>query len=128
MNQFPVVLALEAIGDNIKRIYRERPEMLQRRGRERWLGYALDRSRRPWVAEVVGKESNGQLRRIFLRGQKDYRDSNGTGSRGVILYFHLRPGKIYEVNQLLTWEKSRRYFCRVENGRLVELVRRCRYA
>ncbi len=94
----------------------------------RWKAYAFDPRRRPWVAEITGVDSNGRLQRSFLRGQRDYRDCNGTGSRGIVVYFHLYPGKVYEVNELLTWEKSRRYFCRVVDGRMVELVRRRRHA
>ena len=128
MTQFPAVIALEAIGDNWKAMRRFNPEALERRQWDRWKAYAFDPSRWPWVAEIIGLAPLGKLCRSFIRGQRDYRDCNGTGSRGIMIYFHLYPGKIYEVNELLTWDKSRRYFCRVVDGRIVELVRRRHHA
>jgi hypothetical protein len=52
---------------------------------------------------------------------KDYRDSNSKGSRGVYLFFHLYPGRLYEVRYFTGWKSEERYFCRVEGGRLVRM-------
>jgi len=118
-------LRLEAIGDNYRRLdaaplkktlyeVRRRPEHAQR---------LLDpKALRPWVAEISGTDPRNGLARKFLKGMRDYRDANGAGSRGVFVTFVLYPEKIYEVNQGLSWTRKRRYFCRVEQGRILELT------
>jgi len=67
---------------------------------------------RPWVAEIKGLDSQRGFDRQFLRGAKDYSQSNGAASRGVYLHFILDDGKIYEVHEPLGWKKFNRYFCR----------------
>lgn len=121
-------LRLEAIGDNhvgrggmstrplrhvlknMGRIPREQREAV------------LTPSRRPWVAQITGRDARHGLARTFLEHLKDYRDANGTGSRGVFLTYVLRDGFLYEVRELLSWNRERRYFCRVEDGKIVEMT------
>lgn len=67
---------------------------------------------RPWVAEIRGLNSQIGFDRVFLRGVKDYSQSNGSASRGVYLYFYLDDGKIYEVHEPRGWKKFDRYFVR----------------
>lgn len=67
---------------------------------------------RPWVAEVRYDKTNCCLQRRFLRGVKDYSQSNGSASRGVYLYFYLDDDKIYEVHEPKGWKKFNRYFLR----------------
>lgn len=103
---------LEAIGD----------DFAQRARGWRALGPVLDFPvRRPWVAEILAHRGGRWYERQFLDGQKDYSEANSIGSRGVYLYFHLREGRIYEVHELQSWRRSRRYFCTVSGGDVVEM-------
>lgn len=115
------MLRLEAIGD---------AENAGCRGLSAFLGVVDERMRRamrppirvPWVARITGRDPKYGLARDFLRGRKDYADSNSIGSRGVYLYFTLADG-VYEVRELKSWRRERRYFCRASGGELNELSR-----
>lgn len=76
-----------------------------------------------WVAELLDFDDKYLFKRKFLNGNKDYTTSNGTGNRGIFLYFILQEGKIYEILEPISWKKDRRYFAKIENDRLVELSR-----
>jgi len=67
---------------------------------------------RPWVAEIRGLTTRHGFDRVFLRGDKDYSESNGSASRGVYLCFILEDDKIYEVHEPRGWKKFSRYFVR----------------
>lgn len=67
----------------------------------------------PWVAEITGRDPRYGLAREFLEGDRDYSLANRDGSRGVYLYFILRPGKVYEVNDHCRRYRWDRYFCRL---------------
>jgi hypothetical protein len=82
---------------------------------------SLEGMRRPWVARVTGFDPQYRFARDFLRGQKDFSEANRVGSRGVYVYYHLLEGEIYHVHELLTWRKSRKYYCTVSDGKLIEL-------
>lgn len=112
-------LRLEAIGDNI--LYESR--MCKKHGIPFNIRRGIDIPRRPWVAKLAGKHANGQYIKIFMRGQKDYTYSNGTGSRGIYIFYSLDNG-IYEINELINWKKTKRYFLRVKNGMAEQVVRK----
>lgn len=119
-------LRLEAIGDNLVAASRlPFPRVLRQVGRvpREQLRALLTPGRRPWVARVTGLDDRHGLAREFERGLRDYREANGTGSRGVWLTFVLRPGVLYEVQELVSWQNERRYFCRVVAGKVVEMTR-----
>ncbi len=80
--------------------------------------------RRAWVAEVSQDIDTGRLCRTYMRCQKDYRDGNSTGSRGVMVYYWLEEGKVYEVSSPATWRRSEHFFCRAENGEVVRMTLR----
>ncbi len=111
------VLELEWIGENIDAHCRLYDKQLKLVGAE--LGF---KSNRPWVARITGPDTRYGLAREFLRGQIDYSRANSVGSRGVYLYFPLKDG-IYEVYRHETWERSRRYFIRVEGMQITEITR-----
>lgn len=100
-------LILEAIGDN---------------GPPRGRKWAVRIVGRTWVARLAGRTANG-FDREFLQGARDYRHSNSVGSRGVTLTFVLHEGNVYEANHRVSWNKERRFFCRAEAGRVVEIER-----
>lgn len=111
-------LKLEAIADDsVQALARltqaERTLGIGRRGDHK--------QRRPWVAEIVGEHDHYGLDRRFLDGQKDFSEANSIGSRGVYLYYHLREGHIYEINDVVSWSKADRYFAMVCDGGLVRM-------
>ena len=87
---------------------------------ERYSEYLGHNKSRPWVAMIKGYDEKFGIAREFVRGQIDYSQSNSVGSRGVYLYYALKPG-IYEVNERSTWSKVRRFFVRVEGAAYEEI-------
>jgi hypothetical protein len=79
----------------------------------------------PWVAEILDFDDFGNYRfiREFVDPMVDYTRSNSVGSRGIYYYFHLFPGKLYEISGYETWEKNYRYFARVYDGQLIEMTK-----
>lgn len=94
------VLTLEYIGE---------AQDAKMRGLGRLLGGAPSRS--PWVAEIIGKHPSGKLERVFLNANKDYKNANSKGSRGINLWFVLESDKLYEVHAYSSWRHSYNYFC-----------------
>jgi len=118
-------LRLEGIADHLGDLniqIRRRPE-IRARVPARFMRYTYGPPWRPWVARIVGVDDTGRIQREFLRGKKDFSAALGMGARGVYYYYHLRPGHVYEVRELMSWTKDRRYFCRVENGAIIEMSR-----
>lgn len=76
-----------------------------------------------WVARITGRDDKHGLAREFLRGQPDYSGSNEDGSRGVVRWYELPEGCVYEINAPLSWTEADRYFARSERGRLVRMTR-----
>lgn len=106
------VISLEFIGEDYydtKKNAPHRKNFLEQY--ERRLG--RDKSR-PWVAKLLDIDWQFHFKREFMRPQKDFTHANSTGSRGVYLYYVLKPG-IYEVNERLSWRKTKRWFCRVND-------------
>lgn len=114
------VVELEFIAENYHAYKRQAKE--QNSAMERY-GDLLGRDRsRPWVARLTGLDEHYGFVRSFVRGQIDYSRANRSGSRSVYLYYHLRDG-LYEVNERTTWNKSQRYFLRVQNAQKTEMAR-----
>jgi len=105
---------LECIGDNL--VAANRPW--------RWTYFDL-KPRKPWCAKLIGyDEIRDQFEREFQRPQKDYSKANSVGSRGVINYYWLESGFVFEVHQLVSWKNSRRWFAAVsDSGEVVEIKR-----
>lgn len=126
------VLKLEAIGDNHAAFLRQynkfaktAPERtdhidISRLCRAYQLG---GKGKTPWVAQIVGLDAHLRLMREFVRGQKDYSEATTSGSRGIHLYYALKPG-IYEVNDRVTWGRVERYFCRVVDDKTLDKIPR----
>lgn len=116
------VLPLEAIGDDTVALERLWRGVLSDGGVDggRVMNLA---TRRPWVAEVTGLCPRFGLSRDFLHGKKDYRRANSKGSRGVYIYYRLKPGRVYEVNEWRGWRDLDRHFCRVEGGNRIRMTR-----
>lgn len=108
------VLTLEAIGDSHTQAIRAYEGFYNRLGGGQLAPFG---SSAPWVAALV--LVNDRLERHFVRGNKDYSGASGSGNRGIVLYYPLRSG-VYEVNERLSWRRSRRYFLRVIDSSTAE--------
>jgi len=107
-----ITIRLESIGDDQRARMRE-----FRRGRIDMRASDIVRAaglehRGPWVAEITGLDDAGRMAKRLLWGQKSYAEANGIGSRGVYFYYHLEPGRLYQVQVPRTWARVERYFCR----------------
>ena len=69
-----------------------------------------------WIAEIIGFHTKYKYDRVFLKGKKDYSRSNSKGSRGVYASYLLESGKLYDVKSKISWKRSERYYCRVEEN------------
>ena len=115
------VIKLEFIAENYFAYQREITKSgAQSPSAERYGDYLGRNKSRSWVARIVGEDEQFGLKREFIRGQIDYSRANSVGSRGVFIFYALKPG-IYEVNARESWNKVRRYFIRVENTQYVEI-------
>jgi len=118
------VLRLEIIGDNYlqhNRLIEEKRLSCPRAIKEmiNVIRYGQPRLR-PWVARITGLDDRFRLAREFIIGMRDYSQANSIGSFGIYEYFALPPG-IYEVNESIKLGKARRYFIRIQDGKIVEI-------
>lgn len=113
------VLGLEAIGDD------RAPRLAAAFARRRWADVAryLRLPGQPWVARITGRDPRYGLAREFVQGQRDYAEASSTGARGIVVWYQLEDGGIYEIHELLSWKRDRRYFCRARRGQVVEITR-----
>lgn len=76
-----------------------------------------------WVAEITGRApGKKKYERSFLRGARDYTNSNSTGSRGVERWYELHDRAYYEVSEPVSWNHGRRYLCRAIAGNVIEVT------
>lgn len=101
---------MEAIGDDRSAYLRSWAKSSKPFTKREILAYQLGGPHlRPWVARIEGMNEEGNLQRSFIAAQKDWSGANGTGSRGIWLYYFLEPG-LYEINHRLKWKRADRYF------------------
>jgi hypothetical protein len=116
------VLALDAIGDNVDRMFRDSCKAMN--GMISGLGDAVI-GKPPasyWVAEITGPDLQYKWKREFLRGKKDYSKANSVGSRGVFIYYTMESGHVYEVKERTSWKRGDRYFCRIsDDGEIIRI-------
>jgi len=85
-------------------------------------GHKADR-RQPWAAEITGVHPRFGLAREFLPRKLDYRDANATGERGVITWWTLESGRLYEVRYRVTWDRwVTRYLTVTGDGEIADLT------
>ena len=78
-----------------------------------------------WCAEIIGYDPKYTYNRAFLKGRNDYTHANSKKTRGVYTYYTLEAGKVYEVLEPLSWQRSDRYFCKVDDdGDIVAIEKR----
>ena len=112
------VLKLEQIGDDYFHAKRHNSWSFDKQLRY-MSRLGVDKSS-SWAARIIGVDSDDNLKREFLKGQRDYTEANSVGSRGIFTYYPL-PDGIYEVNDRYHWCKVRRYFCRVIDAKIIEI-------
>ncbi|WP_256846893.1 hypothetical protein [Paenibacillus sp. Pae108] len=115
----PVVVKLEAIGDDARQFFNDLNGSIY--GKTMFGNEDKNPFRRPWVADITGNDPKYKFKRSFLRGRKDYSEANKKGSRGVYYYYELDPGRVYEINELTSSKNTRRFFARVADGQLIEI-------
>lgn len=90
-----------------------------------------------WCAQITGMDMEYGLARKFLRGRVDYSEANSKGSRGVMIWYVLESGNLYEVKERRSWKRTDRYFCaataagdiqRIEEGEAIEWARKLGWA
>lgn len=113
-------LKLECIGDDENQKLRALTRLAARAIGE-CSAFKLD-LRKPWVAKIVGTDPKFGLARQFVKGEKCYLEANAVGSRGVFMHYELDDG-IYDVYDLVSWSRSRRYFLRVTEESAIEIER-----
>lgn len=84
--------------------------------------FGPSRPRKPWVAEITGKDAKFGFARHFLPANWQRKRANSAHSRGVELWFVLESGHFYEVKSPVSWQNSERYFCTVtDDGSIVHV-------
>lgn len=80
-------------------------------------------TRRPWVARITGPDGRYGLGREFLQGRIDFRHANRSGSRGVMLWWTLDQGHVYELRYRRSWDDwVSRYVTVADDGELRDLT------
>lgn len=64
---------------------------------------------RPYVAEVMGFVPGGLARR-FVQSQSDWRHANSLATRGARLLFIVESGRLYEIREPQTWNRTIRFW------------------
>jgi len=106
------LLRLQVYGEDLAGKRRELRGAVPRR-----LAYRLNRIiPNPWVARLL---SNGG--REFLRGDKCFHHANSRATRGVYMEWLLEPGHIYDVWERTGLKGGRRFYCRADGGRVIEI-------
>lgn len=77
---------------------------------------------KPWVAKITGRDLRGRLLREFLLYRKDYLETTRSGDL-VKRWYVLAPG-VYEVKEVLSLRRDRRYFVRSAEGISSEITRK----
>lgn len=79
------------------------------------------KTHRPWVAKVTGRDDVYGLEREFLDHLNDYDKATKNTRRGVLWWFILDDGFLYQVQENVGSQRHRRYFAKVDDGLVVEV-------
>jgi hypothetical protein len=78
-----------------------------------------------WAAEITGFDPKYKYYREFLQAKHDYTYANGKGSRGVYWEWIFESDHIYEVKHRISWQRSERFFCTVDNdGNVIKMEKK----
>ena len=104
------VLSIEAIGDNVYADMRHWKRLLHKHCGDHADNIIGKIGAACWVAKILGFDDRYTWKREFIRGHRDYTNSNSSGSRGVYVKYILDSRYIYEVLHPRTWKRVDRYF------------------
>jgi len=115
------LLKLECIGDNIKQMNKFYSKKLD--DITPGLGKLVIGSMpaRYFVAEITGLDDKYKFARKFLKPKKDYLKANSVGSRGIYAFYLLENNKVYDIKEPVSWGRSERYFCKIEENKLIKI-------
>lgn len=68
---------------------------------------------KPWLAEIVGRDRAYGFDREFLRAERDYRNANSKGTRGIEYCWTLAANRVYEAQYRVSHGDLRRVYLRV---------------
>jgi hypothetical protein len=114
-------LKLECIGERSNREQRLYQAMVDSAAPE-YVPFFEPENRVPWVARILGPDPKYGLRREFVKGDKWFGEASSNWNRGVYLHYDLGDG-IYEVHELVSWTRSRRYFVCVAADKSTEMTK-----
>lgn len=78
----------------------------------------------PWLAEITGRDPDYRYTRQFLRGDQDWQRASSSGKRGVVYYWTLQPGRVYEASYQVSPRRRERVFLRATaDGDVAEISR-----
>lgn len=80
------------------------------------------RSSRPWVAEITGTSGRYGLERRFLPHRNDWRAANRKATRGVMFWWTLEEGRLYQARYRRSRSDWVTEFIRVTGAGEVERV------
>ena len=64
----------------------------------------------PYCKQVIKLADDGFFVTIPMKFNRDYSQANSVGTRGVYDYYVLKPGRLYEIQEILSWKRMRRYY------------------
>ena len=114
-------LKLECIGERSNREERLIQRIVDKAAPE-YAPFFKPENRAPWVARILGPDPRYGLKREFVRGDKWFGEASANWNRGVYLHYDLADG-IYEVHELVSWQRARRYFIRVAADESTEMTK-----
>jgi hypothetical protein len=80
-------------------------------------------NRLPWVAEITGLDDRYKYARRFLPHKTDLREASSTRNRGVMFWWTLDPGKLYQAYYRTSWRSGydRPFLTVSDDGEIIEL-------
>lgn len=85
------------------------------------LGVRATIRRVPWVAKITDRDQRYGLAREFTDYRKDYAEASRRGD--FVKRWYVLPPGIYEVHEVLSVRRHRRYFVRSAEGTITEISR-----
>lgn len=84
---------------------------------------AREKGSRPWVALVTGRANRANYHREFLPVKIDYSGSNKRGTRGIMAWWTLDTGALYQACTYAEWDTLLRHWIAVDgDGTIRELT------
>lgn len=85
--------------------------------------HVAEQARKPWCAQITPGTKNLYDRR-YLTSSIDWRNANGSGTRGCRRVYLLQTGELYEFQRMINWRLHERVFCKVTESGVIEELNR----